>query len=86
MSQTPRPGHDRRQDAALREVRLAGVAAHWATESGDTKDAACTVNAYATPGPNSRIDRIYVSAQLLAALTAAAVPVPETPGPAGLGA
>jgi hypothetical protein len=68
----PDPSGDRRMDtrpdAALREAGLVDVARYWATKKGDPKAVARTVNAYPTHGPDSRIDRIYTTEQLLPAV------------------
>lgn len=70
---------DCRPDAALREAGLVDAARYWATAPcGDTKAVARTVNACSTHGPDSRIDRIYLTPQLLPAVTGVdVVEVPE---------
>lgn len=68
----PDPAGDRRMDtrpdAALREAGLVDVARYWAAKTGDLKAVARTVNAYPTHGPDSRIDRVYSTEQLLPAV------------------
>lgn len=68
----PDPAGDRRMDtrpdAALREAGLVDIARYWATENDDPKAVARTVNAYPSHGPDSRIDRVYSTGQLLPAV------------------
>ncbi|MFJ6805757.1 endonuclease/exonuclease/phosphatase family protein [Streptomyces anulatus] len=61
---------DTEPDHTLRTAGLEDVARHWATaEGGDPAALARTVNSSATHGPDSRIDRVYVTAGLLPAVT-----------------
>jgi hypothetical protein len=59
---------DDRPDDTLRTAGLQDVARHLATTAGHTAALAPTVDAYDTHGPDSRIDRIYASKQLLPAV------------------
>lgn len=59
---------DDRPDDTLRTAGLQDVARHLATTAGNTTAVAPTVDAYDTHGPDSRIDRIYASKELLAAV------------------
>ncbi|MCX4573497.1 MULTISPECIES: exonuclease/endonuclease/phosphatase family protein [Streptomyces] len=59
---------DDRPDDTLRTAGLQDVARHLATTAGNTAAVAPTVDAYETHGPDSRIDRIYASKQLLPAV------------------
>lgn len=59
---------DDRPDDTLRTAGLQDVARHLATIGGNIAAVAPTVDAYDTHGPESRIDRIYASKQLLAAV------------------
>jgi hypothetical protein len=61
---------DTRPDETLRTAGLEDLAWHWATAvHGDPAALARTVNASPTHGPDSRIDRLYATEQLLPALT-----------------
>ncbi|MFG2210467.1 endonuclease/exonuclease/phosphatase family protein [Streptomyces sp. NPDC048638] len=61
---------DTRPDDVLRTAGLQDVARYWATAAHGSKQAvAPTVNASDAHGPGSRIDRAYVTPQLLPALT-----------------
>ncbi|MGG2459339.1 endonuclease/exonuclease/phosphatase family protein [Streptomyces sp. RGM 3693] len=61
---------DTRPDQALRTAGLEDVARYWATARGGSKAAVSrTVNACQSHGPDSRIDRIYVTTDLLDAVT-----------------
>ncbi|MBL1099505.1 endonuclease/exonuclease/phosphatase family protein [Streptomyces coffeae] len=61
---------DTRPDEALRTAGMEDVARQWATARGGDKTAVSrTVNACETHGPDSRIDRIYVTTDLLDAVT-----------------
>jgi hypothetical protein len=60
---------DDRPDDALRAAGLEDVARYWATAPhGSVKAVARTVNACDTHGPDSRIDRVYATPQLLPAI------------------
>nr|WP_203633481.1 endonuclease/exonuclease/phosphatase family protein [Streptomyces halstedii] len=59
---------DDRPDDTLRTAGLQDVARHLATTAGNTAAVAPTVDAYDTHGPDSRIDRIYASKELLPAV------------------
>lgn len=59
---------DDRPDDTLRTAGLQDVARHLATTAGDTTAVTRTVDACSTHGPDSRIDRIYASKQLLPAV------------------
>ncbi|MFF3750511.1 endonuclease/exonuclease/phosphatase family protein [Streptomyces sp. NPDC002018] len=72
---------DTRPDEALRTAGLEDIARHWATNAKDGERTAMsrTVNASATHGPDSRIDRLYATADLLGAVTDIdIIEVPET--------
>lgn len=58
---------DDRPDDTLRTAGLQDVVRHLAAATGDTSAVAPTVAACDTHGPDARIDRIYVSKQLLPA-------------------
>ncbi|MFE9686810.1 endonuclease/exonuclease/phosphatase family protein [Streptomyces sp. NPDC006285] len=60
---------DTRPDETLRDADLEDVARHRATKHGDKTAVARTVNACATHGPDSRIDRLYATAGVLDAVT-----------------
>ncbi|AJC58583.1 endonuclease/exonuclease/phosphatase family protein [Streptomyces sp. 769] len=61
---------DTRPDEALRTAGMQDVARYWATARGGDKTAVSrTVNACQTHGPDSRIDRIYATTDLLDAVT-----------------
>jgi exonuclease III len=60
---------DTRPDEALRTAGLEDVARHWATRQGDKAAVSRTVNSCKTHRPDSRIDRIYTTPDLLAAVT-----------------
>lgn len=64
---------DDRPDDTLRTAGLQDVARHLATTAGNTAAVAPTVDAYETHGPDSRIDRIYASKELLPAVRAVEV-------------
>jgi hypothetical protein len=64
---------DDRPDDTLRTAGLQDVARHLATTAGNTTAVAPTVDAYDTHGPDSRIDRIYASKELLPAVRAVEV-------------
>ncbi|WNI20072.1 endonuclease/exonuclease/phosphatase family protein [Actinacidiphila sp. ITFR-21] len=64
---------DDRPDDTLRTAGLQDVARHLATTAGNTAAVAPTVDAYDTHGPDSRIDRIYASKELLPAVRAVEV-------------
>ncbi|MEU7640929.1 endonuclease/exonuclease/phosphatase family protein [Streptomyces sp. NPDC039016] len=71
---------DTRPDEALRVAGLEDVARYWSTASIDGKPALSrTVNACDTHGPDSRIDRIYATTDLLGAVTGVdVIEVPTT--------
>ncbi|MFJ8752170.1 endonuclease/exonuclease/phosphatase family protein [Streptomyces sp. NPDC102441] len=61
---------DDRPDNVLRTAGLEDVARFWATApNGSERAVARTVNSSSTHGPDSRIDRAYVTPELLPALT-----------------
>jgi hypothetical protein len=64
---------DDRPDDTLRTASLQDVARHLATTAGNTAAVAPTVDACDTHGPDSRIDRIYASKELLPAVRAVEV-------------
>ena len=64
---------DDRPDDTLRTAGLQDVARHLATTAANTTAVAPTVDACSTHGPDSRIDRIYASKQLLPAVRAVEV-------------
>ncbi|GAO08702.1 hypothetical protein TPA0598_04_03380 [Streptomyces lydicamycinicus] len=69
---------DTRPDEALRTAGLEDVARHWAnTRDGSAKALSRTVNGCETHGPDSRIDRIYATSDLLG--TVVGVDVIEVP-------
>ncbi|MEU3051765.1 endonuclease/exonuclease/phosphatase family protein [Streptomyces griseus] len=60
---------DTEPDHTMRTAGLEDVARHWATaEGGNPAALARTVNASSTHGPDSRIDRVYVTVGLLPAV------------------
>ncbi|MGC5264028.1 endonuclease/exonuclease/phosphatase family protein [Streptomyces cyaneofuscatus] len=61
---------DTRPDTAFRTAGLKDAALYWATAPhGDPSALSRTVNASHTHGPDSRVDRAYLTPELLAALT-----------------
>ncbi len=64
---------DDRPDDTLRTAGLQDVARHLVETTGDTSAVAPTVDACDTHGPDSRIDRIYASKELLPAVRAVEV-------------
>ncbi|MDQ0601989.1 hypothetical protein QF037_006334 [Streptomyces canus] len=70
---------DTRPDEALRTAGLEDLARYWATaRQGDRRAVSRTVNACATHGPDSRVDRVYGTTDLLTAVTGVdVVEVPE---------
>lgn len=69
---------DTEPDHTLRTAGLEDVARHWAnSEDGEAGALARTVNATETHGPDSRIDRVYLTPGLLPAVTG--VEVHEVP-------
>ncbi|MFD7898994.1 endonuclease/exonuclease/phosphatase family protein [Streptomyces sp. NPDC059743] len=64
---------DDRPDDTLRTAGLQDVARHLVDTTGDTSAVAPTVDACDTHGPDARIDRIYVSKELLPAVRAVEV-------------
>ncbi|MFD3905715.1 endonuclease/exonuclease/phosphatase family protein [Streptomyces sp. CB04723] len=67
---------DTEPDHTIREAGLEDVARYWA-EKGNPSALARTVTGTATHGPDTRIDRIYVTTSLLPAVTGVEVhPVP----------
>ncbi|MFD8062555.1 endonuclease/exonuclease/phosphatase family protein [Streptomyces cyaneofuscatus] len=69
---------DTEPDHTLRTAGLEDVARHWAnSENGEAGALARTVNASETHGPDSRIDRVYLTPDLLPAVTG--VEVHEVP-------
>ncbi|WP_329217026.1 endonuclease/exonuclease/phosphatase family protein [Streptomyces sp. NBC_01485] len=70
---------DTRPDEALRTAGLEDLARYWATaRQGNRRAVSRTVNACATHGPDSRVDRVYGTTDLLTAVTGVdVVEVPE---------
>ncbi|MGA5454121.1 endonuclease/exonuclease/phosphatase family protein [Streptomyces umbrinus] len=60
---------DTRPDEALRTAGLEDVARHWSARTGDKTAVSRTVNTCETHGPDSRIDRLYATTDLLDAVT-----------------
>ncbi|MFG2783821.1 endonuclease/exonuclease/phosphatase family protein [Streptomyces prunicolor] len=60
---------DTRPDEALRTAGLEDVARHRAVKYGNTAAVSRTVNACETHGPDARIDRVYATSDLLAAVS-----------------
>ncbi|MGW0822529.1 endonuclease/exonuclease/phosphatase family protein [Streptomyces sp. NPDC002845] len=69
---------DTRPDETLRTAGLEDVARHWAVKHSDRTAVARTVNGCETHGPDSRIDRVYTSTDLLSAVIGVdVIEVPE---------
>ncbi|MFI7136571.1 endonuclease/exonuclease/phosphatase family protein [Streptomyces massasporeus] len=69
---------DTRPDEALRTAGLEDVARHWAVRHNDPTAVSRTVNGCETHGPDSRVDRVYATTDLLTAVTGVdVVEVPE---------
>ncbi|MDV9168610.1 hypothetical protein R6V09_00435 [Streptomyces sp. W16] len=61
---------DTRPDEAMRTAGLEDLARYWATAmQGDKRAVSRTVNACATHGPDSRVDRVYGTTDLLPTVT-----------------
>jgi hypothetical protein len=60
---------DTRPDEALRTAGLEDVARHRAVKCGDRAAVSRTVNVCETHGPDARIDRVYATPDLLAAVS-----------------